>query len=652
MNKRKKSLRLRLMLLSTLPVLATGLLLVILYVLVTYNKYMTFYKNEGVALSRSYASSVEYTINSLSQQFDVVTKNTSVVNELIPIDQRKALLAESASTSTFKDFAIAYSSGRTYNDTNISEREYFQQAMALKDAFVSSPVLRMTDNSITIMMGKYFTQGKGEYVVYGGLNADTFSNLIKNVRFEDNGIAFILDKKGTVVATSTSAVEQLTELLGDNKLGESISSAAATMVANAEGTASFELNGTDYIAGYATANTAEGWTIVTATPSKPIVNSIMKASFLVLLVALIMAGIAIVVANIRVKRIAGPLALTSDRLEGLANGDLSSETQVFRTGDEIETMSVSMDNMVRNISACIQDIANVLTRVSHGDLTAEPSVEYPGDFRSIEESVDLILNSLNEIISGVNTSSNEVTKSAGQLAEGASGLSNGAIAQAAAVDEMTSTVQSMAQKTAENEEKVQQALAITRETDEQAHKGTQSMEEMLAAIREIEATSQKIETINKVIEDIAFQTNILALNAAVEAARAGSAGKGFAVVADEVRNLAAKSAEASQQASALINDSIAAVEKGTGLADNTSKALEDIVAGVDQVSGAIRGIAQFNTEQNVAVQQISSAMDDINAAIHQTTGTAEESAAESEELSGLASELRSAVAHFKIRKNR
>ncbi len=652
MNKKKKSLRLRLMLLSTLPVLATGLLLVILYVFVTYNKYMTFYGNEGVALARSYAASVDNTIASLSQQFDVVTKNASVVNELIPIDQRKGQLAEAASTSTFKDFAIAYSSGRTYNDTNISEREYFQQAMALKDAYVSSPVLRMTDNSVTIMMGKYFTQGMGEYVVYGGLDANTFSNLIKEVHFEDNGIAFIVDKAGVVVATSTSGIEQLTELLGNNTLDASIGKAVSNMLTKNEGVSGFTHNGAKYTVGYAKINSVEGWTVVVATPTKPIVDSIVKASLLVLLVAIVMAAIAVFIAKARVKRIAGPLAVTSDRLEGLANGDLSSETQVFHTGDEIETMSESMDNMVRSISACIQDIAAVLTRVSRGDLTAETSVEYPGDLKSIEESVDMILGSLNEIISGVNTSSNEVTKSAGQLAEGASSLSNGAIAQAAAVDEMTATVQSMAQKTADNEEKVQQALAITRSTDEKAHDGSRSMEEMLAAIREIEATSQKIETINKVIEDIAFQTNILALNAAVEAARAGSAGKGFAVVADEVRNLAAKSAEASQQASAMISDSIAAVEKGTGLADNTSKVLEDIVEGVDQVSGAIRGIAQFNTEQNVAVQQISSAMDDINAAIHQTTGTAEESAAESEELSGLASELRNAVAHFKLKSGR
>lgn len=650
MKKHKVLLKTRLTLLSTIPVLAAGLILVLLYILVTYNKYMSFYSDEGLALSRSYASSIEYTIDSLSQQFDVVTKNKNVVSESLPLDNRKNILKDAASTSTFNDFSIAYSSGKTYNDTDISAREYFQQAMATKGAYVSSPVLRMTDNTITIMMGKYFTVGTSDYVVYGGLSADTFSNLIKNVRFEDDGIAFIVDKNGIVVATSTSDVAQLTELLDANSLGKSISDATATMVAGSEGSLHFKLNGKDYIAGYATTNNVEGWTIVTATPSKPIISSITKACLSVVLVAFLCAMASYFVTGVRIKRIAGPIAATSERLESMAEGDLTSPMEVFRTRDEIETMSVSMQDMVTNIRACITDITRVLTAVSRGDLTVRPAVAYKGDFAEIENSIDMILDSLNTIISGVNRSSGEVTRSAGQLAEGSSGLSNGAIAQAAAVDEMTSTVQGMAQKTQENEDKVQEALAITRETDSLAHDGTQNMAEMLEAIREIEATSQKIETINKVVEDIAFQTNILALNAAVEAARAGEAGKGFAVVADEVRSLASRSAEASQQSRQLIGESIAAVQRGTELADTTSRALESIVDGVDRVSNSIRGIAEFNIEQNVAVQQISQAMDDINAAIHKTTGTAEESAAESEQLSALATDLRNAVAHFKIKK--
>ena len=130
MNKKRRTLRSRLTMLSIIPVAATGLLLVIIYIFVTYNKYMTLYRDEGIALANAYASSVEHTISSLSQQFDVVTKNTSVVDERQDMAVKKAILADAASTSTFKDFAISYSNGKTYNDTDISGREYFKQAMA------------------------------------------------------------------------------------------------------------------------------------------------------------------------------------------------------------------------------------------------------------------------------------------------------------------------------------------------------------------------------------------------------------------------------------------------------------------------------------------------------------------------------------------
>ena len=269
MEKKKRTLRSRLTLLSVIPVLSAGLLLVLIYVFISYSRYMSMYRDEGTALANAYASSVESTVASLSQQFDVITKNTSVVDESIPLEDRKAILADAASTSTFKDFAIAYSSGKTYNDTDISAREYFKQAMSAKGAYVSSPVLRMTDNSVTIMMGKYFYANGSDYVVYGGLDANTFSDLIKEVHFEENGIAFIIDKDGVVVGTSTNSVPQLSDLLGDSGLGgDTVQSAAKKVLSEKEGYTEFSLNGTEYIAGFARVDTAEGWSIVTATPKK------------------------------------------------------------------------------------------------------------------------------------------------------------------------------------------------------------------------------------------------------------------------------------------------------------------------------------------------------------------------------------------------
>ena len=168
----------------------------------------------------------------------------------------------------------------------------------------------------------------------------------------------------------------------------------------------------------------------------------------------------------------------------------------------------------------------------------------------------------------------------------------------------------------------------------------------MVLLENIKEKSASIKNIIKTIEDIAFQTNILALNASIEAARAGEAGKGFAVVADEVGNLAAKSAEAAQNTTALINDSLTAVDKGTQLAADVHTAMDSIVNGISKISDQMQEITEAASEQQAAVAEITEGITYIESGMHSTTATAEESAASSEELSALATTLAAEVGKF------
>lgn len=261
--------------------------------------------------------------------------------------------------------------------------------------------------------------------------------------------------------------------------------------------------------------------------------------------------------------------------------------------------------------------------------------------RSITKPVNRIVDSLTEGSNQVAAASNQLSSSSQQLAEGSA-------EQSSSLQETSSTLEESASMVQQNTENTKQAAILSEEVKAVSDQGNLQMQEMTESMNEIKKSSDQIAKIIKVIDDIAFQTNILALNAAVEAARAGEAGMGFAVVAEEVRNLAQRSAQAAKDTAGMIENNIELSEKGVNVTQMIRETLSEITIQAKKMSELMAEIAASSQEQSQGISQINKALVQMETVVQQNASTAEESASASEELSAQARNLKEMVQQLVI----
>lgn len=351
--------------------------------------------------------------------------------------------------------------------------------------------------------------------------------------------------------------------------------------------------------------------------------------------------ITLIIALSLIKSIMVSVRELSNAAKDIAIGRVNIEL-VKHGNDEFGALADEYRKVIDNI----KDQAAIAEEVSKGNLTISVNPKSSEDVlgHSLKKLVDDNLRTL----SSISEAGSQVTISSSQVASASQALAQGSTEQASAIEEITASIDEIAEKTKQNAEQANEASSLVETAIEDVKKGNKQMEDMMAAMQDINKSSESISKIIKVIDDIAFQTNILALNAAVEAARAGEAGKGFAVVAEEVRSLAAKSASAAGETAELIEDSIGKVSMGSKIADETAKALETITKVVQESEQIINGIAESSNYQATAVAQIEQAITQVSQVVQTNSATSQQCAASSEELSNQAARMRDMLSIYNL----
>lgn len=606
-----------------------------------------FQKYTTIAEQMAQDKNIQNFLVSVKRRSDVLTNERAKIVRDTLIDTQKAnddvmlsaYIGEADPSYYYDDL-----SGISDTDFDLSTRPYYK-TVTDGVVYITEPYLDVATGSMVITITAPVNVNGGVVGFTGiDITIDALSKVVGDATIGKSGYFTLLTSDNAITYHKDS--ENMLKTIYDISLSQNL---IDNVINSDDSVIDYTYNNGEFV-GNVTEIGSTGWKVLSSMPMDEFNENIVKLMTTIVIIyilTIIAMAIAIYIVS---DRVTNPIKKLTDITNKLADGELDVNIDV-KSDDEIGVLAKSIEKLTERLKlyiVYIEESVGVLDEMAEGNLNSDLKNDYSGEFAKLKASLLHMADTFKKTIGRIKDSSNSIEMNADQVSMGAQTLAQGTTEQASAIEELSAEINEIYTTIVSNEEYAENAGGKALEAAREVEHGNVQMKEMLSAMDEISNSSSEIGKVIKVIDDIAFQTNILALNAAVEAARAGAAGKGFAVVADEVRNLAGKSAEAAKQTTALIENSINAINKGTMLAGQAGKSLAGIVDKTNETNSLLNEIVKASSQQTVSVNQIRSGIEQISSVIQENAASAESSAANSEELLGQVHILNDLVNKFNI----
>ena len=531
-------------------------------------------------------------------------------------------------------------------------RGWYREGLSHADFRFSAPYLDAITHEIVVPASAAFRDSSGNLrgVAAGDVELAEISRIVSDVKIGESGGAFIADAATSIIIGAGN--HDVTGQTFSELPKESLYTLAQPWIeSRQEGMREASADGQIFRYCLARVPGSE-WIAVTFAPYAEMTREARVLTVRLTVAAIItIAVLSILIIVSLFRLVILPIRKLNRAAMGIADGNLD-ETLDFRSNDEFGILADNFRKTVerlRSYSGYIDEISAVLNEIAAGNLMFQLRMDYLGGFAKVKSALENISHSLNGTISQIDRSSQQVSARADNLSRDSRILSQGVSEQASAVQTLSEALSELSGQVHQNADDARAVSDEVNAATRHVGESNERMKNLTLSIAEMNETSIEIDKIIKMIEDIAFQTNILALNAAVEAARAGVQGKGFAVVADEVRLLATRTAEAVLHTTELIQASEEAVQRGVSLANETAASLSAITADMESIAAAVHRIAGASETQSDSILRVSDGIKRISDVIQNNSSTSGQTASSSRELSVQAQTLKELVEKFRFK---